>query len=214
MMKIINIVSIFFHVNLFIYVLFFPGWKHLTSIAIANSSALLNEETNSGTSIGIKLFALFIKFPSSNDAPLLTCATIILSASSTRTGMNLNAIVIIIIISVDGNFNFSKGRDKNSRPFVNSRGDVVNVKSEEIIIKIISLEPIKIPLFKPSFVNFRKNILKIVSPGVKKKWKKSVIIKSINIGFNPFKIDLIGILEIIMKDKTSKNIGMNEKSDL
>jgi len=44
--------------------------------------------------------------------------------------------------------------------------------------------------------------------------EKSVIIKSINIGFNPFKIDLIGILEIIMKDKTSKNIGMNEKSDL
>jgi len=214
MTKIINNVSIFLQVNLFIYVLFLPGWKHLTSIAIASSSALLNDDMKSGTRIGIKLFALFIKLPSSKDAPLLTWATIILSASSIRTGMNLKAIVIIIIISVEGNFNFSNGKDRNSRPFVNSRGDVVNVKSEEIIIKIMSLEPIKIPLFNPSIVNFKKNILKMVSPGVKKKWKKIVTNSNIKIGFNPFKTYLIGILEIIMKDKTNKNIGIKAKTDL
>jgi len=165
-------------------------------MAIASSSALLNEEMNKGTSTGIRLFARFTILPVSKLAPLAICAFIILSASSNKVGIKRRAIVIIIAISCTGKRMRFNGFSKVSMAAVKLIGDVVNVKTDEQTISIISLEPICNAHNKDSvLILIRQKETNTVSPGANNKF--IIIVKDIikSNARSPFKINFKGTFD-------------------
>ena len=94
-------------------------------MAVANSSARRKALINSGTRMGMRALAFWMRFPLSKSAPLAFWADMILSVSSISVGMNRRAMDIIIASSWTGTWSFFRPFSSRSRPSVRLMGLVV-----------------------------------------------------------------------------------------
>ena len=137
--------SLIFQFNWRYFVRPSPPRYPLDSMAVANSSARLNELTNKGTSSGTIDLTLSFIGPDEKSTPLAVWAFMIFSVSSISVGMKRSAMDIINASSCTGIFHFFKGPNSSSIPSVMDIGDVVKVKSDVTRINNVNLTDMKKP---------------------------------------------------------------------